>query len=49
MKSVKVHKVGHSLKLTLPSQIAEFLGIKEGSVVELTPYTNNQILMTVKA
>ena len=33
---VKVGKHGHSLRITIPTPIKEYLNIQEGDVVELT-------------
>jgi len=33
---VKVGKVGHSLRITIPKQLVDYINIKQGDVLELT-------------
>ena len=41
---IKVGKVGHSLRITIPKEIAEYLNIKEGDVV-LVFVSNSEIVV----
>ena len=44
---MKVVKIGGSLRVTIPKEIAEALNIREGDILAVTT-TNNEILMKKK-
>lgn len=48
-KTVTVRKSGSSLVMTIPSDIAEMFNIKEGSQVEIEPFTSNSIQLKIKS
>lgn len=47
-KIVKIRKSGKSLIITVPKSIAEMFNLKEGSQVELEPFTSNSMQLKVK-
>ncbi len=47
-KVVKLRKSGKSLIITIPMAICEMFGLKEGSLVEIEPFTSNSMQLKVK-
>ncbi len=47
-KVVKLRKSGKSLIITMPKSIAEMFNLKEGSQVEIEPFTSNSMQIKVK-
>lgn len=47
-KVVKLRKSGKSLIITIPMAIAEMFNLKEGSLVEIEPFTSNSMQLKVK-
>ncbi len=47
-KVVKLRKSGKSLIITIPKSIAEMFNLKEGSHVEIEPFTSNSMQLKVK-
>lgn len=47
-KVVKLRKSGKSLIITLPKAICDMFDLKEGSLVELEPFTTNSMQLKVK-
>lgn len=47
-KIVKLRKSGKSLIITVPKSIAEMFNLKEGSQVEIEPFTSNSMQLKVK-
>lgn len=46
-KVVKLRKSGKSLIITLPRAICDMFGLKEGSQVEIEPFTSNSMQLKV--
>lgn len=47
-KVVKLRKSGKSLIITIPMAICEMFNLKEGSQVEIEPFTSNSMQLKVK-
>ena len=47
-KQVRVRKINRSLVITLPHDICELYGIKEGSLLDLEPMMSDAIKVVVK-
>jgi antitoxin component of MazEF toxin-antitoxin module len=46
-KKTKARKSGSSLIMTIPAGIAELMGIKDGTELELEPFTTNCLQLKV--
>jgi antitoxin component of MazEF toxin-antitoxin module len=47
-KIVKLRRSGKSLVITVPKAICDMFNIKEGSQVEIEPFTSNSMQLKVK-
>jgi antitoxin component of MazEF toxin-antitoxin module len=47
-KIIKLRKSGKSLIITIPMAICQMFNLKEGSQVEIEPFTSNSMQLKVK-
>jgi AbrB family looped-hinge helix DNA binding protein len=47
-KVVRLRKSGKSLIITMPKSIAEMFNLKEGSQIEIEPFTSDSMQLKVK-